>query len=61
MRGKKKEAIGRILEREHQLIGRVLARYFRNYFCWMYRVKLVKLIHERMLLVVDEVDESNSN
>jgi hypothetical protein len=52
--------IGGILERENKLIGRVLARYFRNYFCWMYRVKLVKLIHERMLLVVEEVGESNS-
>jgi hypothetical protein len=39
-----KSAILELYRREIEMISKILARFFRNYFCWMYRNRLFKLV-----------------
>lgn len=33
---------------ERELMKKILDRFYRNYFCWMYRLKLTKMLFENI-------------
>jgi len=40
----KKNDLLELYVKETEMISKILGRFFRNYFCWMYRNRLFKLL-----------------